>query len=177
MKWCCGIRAVHRALPAIFSLRQEFLLFMRRSMIHIAYSFILANVICSLLIGCGGPTGPKRTFGDVTGTVKHKGNPVANGSIVFQPPSGAPIVGNIKADGTYTLKGVIGPNDVMINNPRPEPPKAKAGDDFAKNKAAMAEYEKAINEAKIVPDKYTSPKSGLKFEVKAGKNTANFDLD
>lgn len=155
------------------ALKQELLSFMARSSVHVAYCFVLTNVCCGLMVGCG-PSAPVRNYAEVTGTVKYQTKPAANAEIVFQPAAGAPVVGKIGPDGTYTIQGVIGPNTVMINNPKPPPPAATA--DIAKNKSAMADYEKAIKEAKIVPDKYAGTQSGLTFDVKAGKNKADFDL-
>ena len=147
---------------------------MARSSVHFAYCFVLANVFCGFVVGCG-PAGPTRNYAEVTGTVKYKAKPAANAEVVFQPAAGAPVVGKIGADGAYTIQGVIGPNTVMINNPKPPPPAAST--DIAKNKSAMADYEKAIKEAKIVPDKYAGTTSGLSFDVKAGKNKKDFDLE
>ncbi len=147
---------------------------MRRSAVRVACCLLLTNVLCGLLVGCG-PSGPTRNYAEVTGAVKYQGKPVANGEVIFQPASGAPVVAKIGADGNYKMEGVIGPNTVMITNPKPEQPKTST-DDIAKNKAAMADYEKAVQSAKIVPDRYSSVNSGLNFEVKAGKNKADFDL-
>lgn len=148
---------------------------MVRPPVSVACCLVLVGVILTQLTGCGGPAGPKRDYADVTGTVKYNGKPVSKGTVIFQPASGAPVVGDLKDDGTYSLKGVIGPNTVMINNPVPPPP-GKGGDDIAANKAAQADYDKALKAAKIVPDKYSSANSGLKFEVKAGPNKADFEL-
>ena len=147
---------------------------MPRSSVHCAYYFVLAHVCCGLIAGCG-PAGPTRNYAEVTGTVKYKAKPATNAEVVFQPAAGAPVVAKIGADGTYTIQGVIGPNTVMINNPKPPPPAAST--DIGKNKSAMADYEKAIKEAKIVPDKYAGTNSGLSFEVKAGKNKKDFELE
>src|SRR5437762_1355796 len=73
------------------------------------------------LVGCGGPTGPVRNYADVAGAVKYKGKPLTMGTVMFQPPTGAMATGDIKPDGTYTLKGVIGPNTVTIISRDPEP--------------------------------------------------------
>lgn len=126
------------------------------------------------MLGCG-PAGPKCNFAEVTGTVKYKTKPVANGEVVFQPAYGAPVVGTIGADGAYTIQGVVGPDTVMINNPAPPAPAAST--DIAKNKSDVAAHEKANNDAKIVPDKYSSTTLGLSFDVKARKNKKDLDLD
>lgn len=146
---------------------------MHRSLFRFNCCVVLSGIFCGLMIGCG-PSGPTRNYAEVTGNVKYKGKPVANGEVVFQPAAGASVVGKIGADGNYTIQAVVGANTVMINNPKPEQPPASP--DMAKNKAAMADYEKAVVAAKIVPDKYSSTTSGLSFDVKAGKNKADFDL-
>ena len=125
---------------------------------------LLAVFMTASLCGCGGATGPVLKYAEVTGKVMYKGAPLKMGQVMFQPPSGAHAVGEIKPDGTYTLKGVIGPNVVMIVSRDPAPP-------------VTQETRQAIALVKsYIPDSYGVPSSGLSFEVKAGKNTADFDL-
>jgi hypothetical protein len=148
---------------------------MARPFVRRGHCLVLMSAFCIQLAGCGGPAAPKREYADVSGTVKYNGKPVTKGSVVFQPASGAAVIGELKEDGSYTLKGVIGSNTVMINNPTPQMPSA-VSDDIAKNKAAMAQNEEAAKAAKTVPDNYATSKSGLTFDVKPGTNKADFDL-
>ncbi|MDB5339998.1 MAG: hypothetical protein JWN70_5617 [Planctomycetaceae bacterium] len=146
---------------------------MARPPVCLGYCLVLIGVCSAHLAGCT-PAPPKREYAEVMGTVKYQGKPVSKGSIVFQPESGAPVVAELDAEGNYSLEGVIGPNDVMVRNPLPAA--AAHTDDIKANKAAQAEYDKAVKSAKIIPDKYSSTSSGLKFDVQPGTNSADFDL-
>jgi hypothetical protein len=127
----------------------------------------------ALIVGCGGPKPPKREYADVAGKVTYKGQPLKSGTVTFQPAVGMAVVADIKPDGNYSLKGVIGLNTVMISNRQPDPGPGEA--DPEKRKAAMAAIEKAKDTT--VPDRFGTPGSGLKFEVKAGSNKADFDVN
>jgi hypothetical protein len=126
----------------------------------------------ALMVGCGGPKAPKREYADVSGKVTYKGQPLKSGTVTFQPASGIAVIGDIQPDGSYSLKGVIGSNAVMISNRLPDPGPGSA--DPEKRKAAMAAVEKA--KETTVPDRFGTPGSGLTYEVKAGANKADFDL-
>ena len=122
--------------------------------------------LCLLSIaGCSGETGPKREYGEVTGKVTYKGEALKMGDVMFQPASGAPAAGQIKADGTYSLKAVLGSNTVMITS-RDAAPAAPAAGPLTSQPVPKSH----------IPEAYGSPQSTLKFEVKKGKNEANFDL-
>jgi hypothetical protein len=72
----------------------------------------LRNALCAalaVLAGCD--RGP--TLVPVTGKVLYKGKPLEFGSVMFQPSSGQPAVGEIHADGTFTLS-TFGPNDGAV---------------------------------------------------------------
>lgn len=117
--------------------------------------------------GCGGPAAPPRQYADVVGTVKYQGKPLTTGQVQFQPPSGTIDVGTIKADGTFTMKGTVGMNTVMIVS-RADAPK--------EDENAPKVKKPYVEPKSFIPEKYGGPQSGLTFEVKAGKNTADFDL-
>ena len=118
-----------------------------------------------LIVGCGGsPTGPKRTYADVVGKVSYKGAPVTMGSVMFQPATGPFVEGKINPDGTYTLKGEIGMNSVTIVSRDPIDPAAP-----------VVPGTTPVSKSHI-PERYGTRQSGLTFEVKAGKNTADFNL-
>ena len=53
------------------------------------------------------------TLVPVQGTVLYKGQPLAFGSVIFQPPSGQPAIGEIRPDGTFTLS-TFRPNDGAV---------------------------------------------------------------
>lgn len=124
---------------------------------------LFALLLLITAVGCGGSSGPVRNYADVTGTVKYQGKPLTVGQVIFQPGSGAAVTGDIQSNGTYSLKGVIGPNSVMILSRDPEP----------KQTGEKVPYVPPKNH---IPAKYGTPSGAQPFEVKAGKNTADFDL-
>jgi hypothetical protein len=126
---------------------------------------LLASLLLGLCIGCG-PTAPKREYADVAGKVTYKGEPLKTGTVMFQPSSGEFAAGEIKSDGTYSLKGVVGQNDVMIVSREPTPP-----GDLEENKKKKIPPPKSF-----IPESYGTPATPLKFDVKAGQNKADFDL-
>ena len=131
---------------------------------------VLGLILC-LVAGCGAPTELKREYADVTGKVSHKGAALTMGTVSFQPPAGAAVEGKIGADGTYSLKAVIGPNKVMVIS-REEAP-GPVGPDPAARKAAEA----ASAKPKVfVPEIYGTAATTLSFTVKAGANKADFDI-
>jgi hypothetical protein len=128
------------------------------------YGGLALVAILSQLVGCGGPAAPKREYADVVGTVKYKGKALVTGTVMFQPPNGAMIVSDIKKDGTYSLKGVIGPNIVTIVSQEEKPP------------MSAADPKSRVEPKSHIPEIYGTPASELKFVVKAGQNKADFDL-
>ncbi len=135
---------------------------MRRHFVLSWSHLVIAGLLAGHLVGCGGPEGPKRDYAEVTGKVTYKNVPLKVGTVMFQPVSGPFASGEIKPDGTYSLKGVVGPNTVMITSREEAPPPAgNAPPPQPKNN---------------IPPAYGTPTSNLKFDVKAGPNTANFDL-
>lgn len=130
------------------------------------------ELICGLLAvavaGCGSGE-PRRDFAEVSGKVSYQGSPLKMGTITFQPPSGAFTAGEIKPDGTYSLKAVVGPNTVMVVSRDPQP---EGLGDPAKRNSATPPAEPKIH----VPLSFGEMKSGLSFDVKPGSN-ANVDFD
>lgn len=125
---------------------------------------LLTGLMLTVLWGCGGPAAPKREYADVTGKVTYKNQPLTKGQVLFQPPTGALATGDIKPDGTYSLKGVIGPNTVTIID------RAEMGQPDI-NRPETRQMPKSS-----IPEIYGTPQSNLKFDVKAGANKADFDL-
>lgn len=127
--------------------------------------FLPTVLLCGFFIGCG-PVAPKREFAEVAGTVTYKGEPVTVGTVLFQPPGGAAVSAPLESDGSYTLKGVVGLNKVIIisrdlpeidpSEPPPEMP------------PMITNY---------IPEKYSTPNSPLEFHVERGSNQADFQLE
>ena len=116
------------------------------------------------LAGCG-PTEPERETAPVAGKVTYQGQPLKLGTVMFQPSSGAFTLTQIQPDGTYSLQAVIGPNQVLIVS-REEGQSAVEGQPHTRQATKH-----------FIPEKYGMPNSTLKFEVKAGRNTADFTLE
>ncbi|MEX0724888.1 MAG: hypothetical protein WD065_01380 [Planctomycetaceae bacterium] len=125
---------------------------------------MFVGLLLGLFSGCGGDDAPVREYADVAGKVTYNGEAVKRGKVMFQPPSGEVVVADIQPDGTYSMKGVIGPNDVTIIS-RDEVPTAGPDEPISR-----------IEPKSDIPLKYGTPESGLTFEVKPGTNTADFDL-
>jgi hypothetical protein len=99
--------------------------------------------------------------------VTYQGKALKMGTVSFQPPFGARAVGDIQPDGTYKLKGVVGPNTVMIASHEPG---AEPG-------GPEAQKLMKTDPKTYIPMSYASNASGLSFEVKkVPLNTADFDL-
>jgi hypothetical protein len=106
-------------------------------------------------------------YGDVSGTVKYNGAPVAGGTITFYDSTGQPVSGEIKSDGTYAVKHVAtglaritvvaplniefpGMGGAKTGEPKPQP----------------------------LPPKYGDPEqSGLTLDVHTGSQTKDIPLD
>lgn len=116
-----------------------------------------------LTVGCGGPK-----TGDVSGTVSYDGKPIEHGSISFVPVDGrGPGGGAAIRDGKYEAKDVsLGSMKVMINAAK-FTGKKKMYDD------PKAEWVQTSEE--MLPKKYHES-TELKYEVKAGPQTKDFDL-
>lgn len=92
----------------------------------------------------------------------YKGVPLETGTVIFQPPSGPFVTGEIQPDGTFQLKGGIGENTVMIVS--------------RESVDSTVNYQARVPPKSHIPEVYNSPRSGLTFEVQPGENTADFDL-
>ncbi len=128
----------------------------------------LAAALTSAM-GCGGDS----KLGRVDGIVRVGGKPLTSGKVVFQPAAGRGAMGQIGADGTFTL-GTFGESDGAL---------------LGAHKVAIIAYEGATQgrpdptaqrtSAKpAVPAKYLAlGTSDLTYEVKPGTNHPEFDLE
>jgi hypothetical protein len=140
-------------------------------------SICFIAICCSLgafVVGCGASS----TAAPVSGTITYKGKPVANAHVTFAPEDGTrPAEGQTDADGRFMLGTIaagdgakIGPHRVSVIARGPDrPPKpgevgsGMPGDRMPGNPT--------------IPTKYFAPDtSGLTYEVKRGRNTADFEL-
>lgn len=134
----------------------------------------LCLALGTLWAGCTG-TGPA----PVTGTVTHKGKPIANANISFSPVEGTgrAATGITDNSGHFAL-GTFGTNDgalpgsyrvgIIARGPERAPRPGEV------NSGMPGEM---MPGDPIIPAKYFAPDtSGLTFEVKRGKNSADFDI-
>ena len=126
-----------------------------------------SGLVLGSIAGCGGSDAPIREFADVTGKVTYQGAPLKMGTVAFQPESGPFVSGEIQSDGTYQLKGEIGPNTVTIISR--DPPPANLPTDPALRNALPPPK-------RHIPEIFGTRQAGLKFDVAKQKNQADFDL-
>jgi hypothetical protein len=116
-------------------------------------------LLCTLFIATLALTGCGPRQGDVSGTAKYKGQPLAGGTITFYDEQGKPVSSAIKDDGAYAIKNVTaGTAKIAIVMPfvMPDLPLAKSV---------------------AIPAKYNNPaESGLIYVVITGSQTKDFDL-
>ncbi len=108
-------------------------------------------------LGCGGADHPP--LGYVTGTVTLNREPLVGVIVLFKPENGRAAVGVTDSQGVYNLEYVQGVRGTKVGP-----------------NAVNFEWPLGFAGAKPLPEKYTL-KSTEKREVKAGKNTLNFDLE
>ncbi|MCA9246755.1 MAG: hypothetical protein KDA42_06555 [Planctomycetales bacterium] len=100
----------------------------------------------------------------VEGRVLYNGEPLTNGSIMFQPASGQPAVGGIQPDGSFRMS-TFKPNDgatVGLNKVRVA---------SFEGKQIAAEEGEASMGTLAIPQRYTSTaKSGIEVEVLPDSN-------
>ncbi|MDB5335004.1 MAG: hypothetical protein JWN70_623 [Planctomycetaceae bacterium] len=124
---------------------------------------LLVSLLCLGFMGCG--SGSKGPTGSVTGTVTLQSKPLGSGYIAFSSStlgvaSGSPL----SATGEYKLTATLPVGDYKVTVIPPAAPPPLSAPPSAAPKSD-------------IPEKYRSElKSDLKFSVKAGANTANFDL-
>jgi hypothetical protein len=126
----------------------------------------LSVLAAGLVVGCGGGA----ATGDVSGTVSYEGTPVENGSIAFIPEDGnAPTAGAAISNGKFSATKVpVGAAKVQITGAK-DAKKQKMYDD---PNAPLV-----MTSSELLPPKYSDAKTTeLRYEVKAGSQTKNFDL-
>ncbi len=127
-----------------------------------------------LFVGCG------PSLGDVSGTVKFKGELIPNGRITFYSQTGRKeALGGRIQNGEYAVEGVaVGPTQVTIETfgsaASDTGGKTPKGADVSGFKGMMPNTGgKKVD----IPARYSQPdKSKLEYEVKSGKQSKDFDL-
>ncbi|MEQ8633312.1 hypothetical protein [Gimesia maris] len=136
----------------------------------------VALFFCALtLTGCFGGSAEHIERAAVSGSVTYDGKPLPEGSIQFVPDvdaAGKPVRGKLAQalikDGSYSLSVEEGPavgnNKVLINAIRNT---GKFEESDGQKTEIMQQY---------IPARYNT-QTTLKYEVKAGENTADFTLE
>ncbi len=124
-----------------------------------------ACLALTALVGCGPGGGGGSGKATISGKVTYQGAPVTGGTLTLYDDKGSPYPVGIKADGTFNVSDVpIGQMGVGIDTGSAAPPASSAGGGQA---APHVD----------IPPQYKNPQSsGLTWDIKAGKNTKNFDL-
>lgn len=155
---------------------------MKRSLVLL--SFLITCL--PLIAGCGAE-GPA---GHVTGTVSYKGEPISNGTIVFEVPEARPATGKIVdgqiVDSTSEEPGIrvpVGTAKIAVF--------ASEAPVESSNQEASGEQTPAVDPGgdvdmsaymgmgaeSLIPPHYNDPESsGLTFEFEEGENTISLDL-
>lgn len=152
--------------------------------------FLFVFPLALLIVATGCSSGPR--VAPVKGKVTVGGKPVTTGQITFHSEGGRPAIGEIDAEGNYTLTtfkqgdgAIVGKHTVTIHA-------TKVGGGsmgFASPEDEMRWTEQGMKKGGsnkilvpgkvewLVPEKYSrSESSDLKKEVKEGENIINFDL-
>jgi hypothetical protein len=107
-----------------------------------------------LVLLAAGPSAAdeKKPTGEVTGRIAFRGQPLPTGTVALHPAQGKPITAQVQPDGTFRLEKVpVGEMAVTVEATKDGRP--------------------------LMPAQYADPKkSGLKFEVKQGRQECNIDL-
>lgn len=132
--------------------------------------FVFALLLGALLAGCG-PSAPKRY--PVSGTVKYKGAPLPNGSIMFlEEGTGALVTGTTITDGKYAIPeaGGLLAGKYKVSVSYPDPKGAAPAPKEGEAPGASREVKETL------PAKYNRD-TELRAEIKAdGANELPFDL-
>jgi hypothetical protein len=157
----------------------------KSKVIGIAVGFAAMAVI----LGCGDDSGLATRY-KVTGTVKHKGQPVPKGTVVFEPVNPGPPQGRVAQgtieNGSYSLTTAT-PNDgalpgeykvIIMSSDLDVAALAKEQGHGGMLHQGDASHVKALKAAKNpLPEKYAqSDKTPEKAKVEARSNTIDFDL-
>ncbi|MCC9606601.1 Ig-like domain-containing protein [Blastopirellula sp. JC732] len=122
----------------------------------------VAIIAASMILGCGGVSGPQ--LGTVSGTVTLNGKPLPDATVNFYHENDRPAHGKTDANGRYELQ---------FTNTRMG---AIVGENVVRITAATVEGEGVKPKKEILPAMYNTD-SELRYDVKAGSNAdANFDL-
>jgi hypothetical protein len=150
-------------------------------------------LVCTCVLGLAVSSGcSSGTFptGEVSGTVKFKGEPISQGKITFISTDGTGNFGSdIISDGAYKIKAPLGLCKIEIQVQSNENKYAVSQQQFKMMRGKMKEMKAkgmdvpdeppqlAKKPTLNFPEKYkVADQSGLEFDVKAGEQTKDWDL-
>lgn len=136
------------------------------------YGSVLVGMAVVTLMGCYGG-GPE--YAKVSGTVTHRGKPVAGGQITLVPPQGPSAFGTIERDGSFVLStkragdgALVGSHKVAILPPTV----GRTLESMTGGKADSTTSPSVI----IPPYAQSIETSGIQCEVTRGENKLTIDL-
>jgi hypothetical protein len=132
-------------------------------------SIFVSLLVLAAVAGCT----KDDSLANVEGVVRLDGQPLTSGTVRFIPPAGRAASGQIQPDGTYRL-GTYGESDgALVGTHKVAIIAYQGGGDSRPAYEARGQSSKPL-----VPERYMAPgTSGLTFEVKRGKNQADFQLE
>jgi hypothetical protein len=133
----------------------------------------LGGVVLLFLASCG----PGR--GDLEGKVTYEGKPVTYGDVSVFGGDGEIRQGRIAKDGSYVIKdiGVGGELRFTVNSPSPEESRPKTREKKSTGKVGVPQGNENPDIWFAIPDDYADmERSGLRYQVKRGKNTWDIKL-
>lgn len=141
---------------------------------------LAAAVLTMFCLGCGPEVVP---IAKVKGTIKFKGEPLADAAVLFAPEKGRAATGKTDSSGNYTLTtespgdGVaVGKHQVTVS--KMGPPKGMTAEAYAQLQQSAGAGTAVPPGKSVIPEKYgVLGASTLQATVEAGKeNVINFDL-
>ena len=131
---------------------------------HLAVVVVLAAVLAAG--GCGKPSRPLPPMAEVSGSVTLKGEPLAQGDVVFVSAQGFPMALKI-VDGTYAGKVAVGVNRVQFSCLQEQPNPAHSD---------TIPGSTPVIQVNVIPAEFAGS-SKLERNVEAGKtNTFDFTM-
>ena len=132
------------------------------------------------IVGCGGGSSDLPDLGYVTGTVSHKGQPLANANVIFVPlDGGTTSTGFTDEFGQYSLRFTAGNEGAIVGNHvvkitvESEP---VIPDGVDPDNMTPAQEKKMLQSIKQLPPQYNEV-TELGADVQSGSNVCDFDLD
>jgi hypothetical protein len=131
---------------------------------------LLAVVLCAAAAGCGSGRG------EVSGTVRYNGKPLASGTIQFLGPDGIPCAGKIQPDGTFSVWVPVGEARVIVSCVD-EGRMNRALAQLVGSNGRAAPPPSATRNLSLIPQRYADwNASGLSVLVEPGKTLHDFAL-